>query len=112
MSESKPVFDYLQSCSQPSLESFELSRLSQVAKLRKELREVVEEWIEAEVQARLARWLLERQRARDQALIPFPKSLAKSSDESRPGPRSLLRAGKEPVRVTAANVSKVAGDAC
>jgi hypothetical protein len=101
MSESKPVFDYLQTCSQQSLESFELSRLSQVANLRKELRDVVAEWVEAEVQARLARWLLERWRTREQVLIPFPDPLAEPIDDARPEHRSLLRAGKGPVRLPA-----------
>lgn len=93
MSESRTPFDYLAGCSKPGLESFELSRLNQVANLRKELREVVEEWIEAEVQARLARWILERRRGRDEALIRFPEPATERHGESRAA-QSLARAGK------------------
>lgn len=109
MSESKPVFEYLKSCSQPSLESFELSRLNRARNLRREMRELVEEWIEAEVQARLARWVLERRRARDQTLIPFPDSLAESSEESRSDYRALPRPGKSAPHAPTPRPRKVAG---
>jgi hypothetical protein len=46
---------YILSSSDATLESLELSRLNAVSNLRKELHQVVEEWIEAEVQARVAR---------------------------------------------------------
>lgn len=46
---------YILSSSDTTLESLELSRLNAVSNLRKELHQVVEEWIEAEVQARVAR---------------------------------------------------------
>ena len=52
--------EYLATSSDASIESFHLSRLNAVANLRKELREIFEEWVEAEVQARLAQWLLAR----------------------------------------------------
>jgi hypothetical protein len=53
-------FEYLFSSSGASIESFRLSRLNAVANLRKELHEIFEDWVEAEVQARLAQWLLAR----------------------------------------------------
>lgn len=52
--------EYLFTSSGASIESFHLSRLNAVANLRKELHEIFEEWVEAEVQARLAQWLLAR----------------------------------------------------
>ncbi len=52
--------EYLSTSSNASIESFHLSRLNAMANLRKELHEIVEEWVEAEVQARLAQWLLAR----------------------------------------------------
>jgi hypothetical protein len=52
--------EYLFTSSDASIESFRLSRLNAVANLRKELHEIFEEWVEAEVQARLAQWLLAR----------------------------------------------------
>jgi hypothetical protein len=42
-----------------SLEDFELARLDRVANLRKQLRDIAEEWIEAEVEAQLAHWARE-----------------------------------------------------
>ena len=59
----RPPLEYLITSSQTSLESFELSRLNAVANLRKEIRQVVDDWVEAEIEARIARWVLERRRA-------------------------------------------------
>ena len=58
MGSAHPPFEYLVSSSQASLESFELARLNAVANLRKEFRQLVDEWIEAEIEARMARWVL------------------------------------------------------
>jgi hypothetical protein len=54
--------EYLVTSSEAALETFELGRLNKSANLRKELRDVVEEWIEAEIQSRLARWILDSRR--------------------------------------------------
>src|ERR1700683_3138351 len=54
--------EYLLTSSEAALETFELARLNKSANLRKELRDVVEEWIEAEIQSRLARWILDCRR--------------------------------------------------
>jgi hypothetical protein len=62
MAATRPSLEYLVTSSQQSLESFELSRLSQASNLRKELRDVVEEWVQTEVEARFARWILECRR--------------------------------------------------
>jgi hypothetical protein len=63
MREKTTPFEYLANCSQMSLEDFELARLDRVASLRKELRDIAEEWIEAAVEAQLAHWVREnRQR--------------------------------------------------
>jgi hypothetical protein len=60
-------FEYLLTSSSASIESFHLSRLNAVANLRKELHELFEEWVEAEVQARLAQWLLARKNSENLA---------------------------------------------
>ena len=60
-------FEYLLTSSPASIESFHLSRMNAVANLRKELHEIFEEWVEAEVQARLARWLLARKNPEEAA---------------------------------------------
>ena len=59
----QPPLDFFLSCSDVGLESYQLSRLERAACLRKELQQVISEWIDAEVNARFARLLLdERQR--------------------------------------------------
>jgi hypothetical protein len=50
-------FQYLLECSHMSLEDFELARLDRAANLRKQLRDIAEEWVEAEVEAQLAHWV-------------------------------------------------------
>lgn len=67
MERTRPPLDYLLSCSEASLESFEMSRLNRIANLRRELRDLLDEWMEAEVNARVARWLLECKRAESRA---------------------------------------------
>ena len=54
-----PPWDFLQEASNPSLESFELSRLNHAANLRKEIAALLEQWIEEAAEALLARWLRE-----------------------------------------------------
>lgn len=55
-------FQYLLECSPMSLEDFELARLDRAANLRRQLRDIVEEWIDAEVEARLSHWVRENRR--------------------------------------------------
>ena len=61
----QPPLEYLITSSQDGLESFEHSRLWRCGNLRKELRDLFEECIEAETQARIARWVLECRRNQD-----------------------------------------------
>ena len=61
------ALEYLFTSSGASIESFHLSRLNAVANLRKELHEIFEEWVEAEVQARLAQGLLARKNSENLA---------------------------------------------
>lgn len=65
---SPPPLEYLVTSSQAGLENFELGKMNQIANLRKELRDLVEEWIETEIQSRLARWILECRRTQDAAV--------------------------------------------
>jgi len=69
MSVTRPPLDYLAKCSQMSLESVELSRLNLASNLRKEFHEILDEWIESEVDARLARSILEWRRGQDTAPV-------------------------------------------
>ena len=67
--------EHLLTSSQPSLEEFELSRLACSSNLRKEICQVLDEWVEAEVGARLTRWILQHRRtqgAESRTLSPKP----------------------------------------
>jgi hypothetical protein len=88
--------EYLATSSDASIESFHLSRLNTVANLRKELHEIFEEWVEAEVQARLARWLLARknpEHAADGAFVAIESVDRRSAGPAatRPAPRAATR---------------------
>jgi hypothetical protein len=72
MGPTRAPLDYLLTSSGAALESFELSRLNRASNLRKELRDVVEDWIETEVDARLARCILEVKR-RQVSRTPVPE---------------------------------------
>ena len=59
MGSTHPPLESLLTFSHNCLEGFEHSRLNRISNLRKEFHEIVEEWIEFEIEARLARWILE-----------------------------------------------------
>ncbi len=63
----QPPWEFLLSASRNSLQSYELSRLSHAANLRKEIGALLDLWIEENSAAMLARWLME-QRERPQHL--------------------------------------------
>jgi hypothetical protein len=63
MGVTRPPLEYLATCSKVALESFELSRLNEASNLRKEVQQILQGWIDTEVDARLARWILESKRA-------------------------------------------------
>ena len=72
--------EYLFTSSGASIESFRLSRLNAIANLRKELHEIFDEWVEAEVQARLAQGLLARKNSENLAAA---SSITINSGEKR-----------------------------
>jgi hypothetical protein len=63
-----PPWEFLLSASRNSLQSYELSRLSHAANLRKEISALVDQWIEENSSAMLARWLMEH-RERESSLV-------------------------------------------
>lgn len=56
----EPNWEFLLSASRNSLQSFELSRLSHAANLRKEISQLLDNWLEENSSALLARWLMEQ----------------------------------------------------
>lgn len=59
-----PLVDFLLVCSRRSLQDFELSRLNLKANLRKTLIKILDDAVEAEGEARLARLLIEHRDAK------------------------------------------------
>ncbi|MGC1106185.1 MAG: hypothetical protein WA876_06580 [Candidatus Acidiferrales bacterium] len=80
MKTTKPMLEYLATCSNVSLESFELARLNDRANLRKHMVELLDEIIEVDIQARVAEWVLVHRRR--EAAMPRP-------------PRRVRRPGSE-----------------
>jgi hypothetical protein len=68
---------YLELCSLNALESLVLARMNQAANLRTEARQVLRQWAEAEVDAKIARWMLAKRRAQRirSRLAPQTRSL-------------------------------------
>jgi hypothetical protein len=56
----QPPWEFLLSASRNSLQSYELSRLSHAANLRKEIGALLDQWMEENSSALLARWLMEQ----------------------------------------------------
>lgn len=56
----EPPWEFLLSASRNSLHSYELSRLGHSANLRKEIGALLDQWLEENACALLARWLIEK----------------------------------------------------
>ncbi len=56
----QPPWEFLLSASRNSLQSYELSRLAHAANLRKEIGALLDQWMEENACAMLARWLIEQ----------------------------------------------------
>lgn len=72
----QPPWEFLLSASRTSLQSYELTRLSHAANLRKEIGILLDQWLDENAFAMLARWLME-QRERS--------SFRGANDSSPPG---------------------------
>jgi len=56
----QPPWEFLLAASRNSLQSYELSRLSHASNLRKEIGALLDQWMEENSAAMLARWLMEQ----------------------------------------------------
>ena len=80
---SQPPWEFLLSASRTSLQSYELSRLSHAANLRKEIAALMEQWIEENSNAMLARWLMQYRERETPAQDSLPGDPARpDSNES------------------------------
>jgi hypothetical protein len=75
----EPPWEFLLSASKNSLQSYELSRLSHAANLRKEIGQLLDSWLDENSAAMLARWLME-QRERPLRVQDVPQA-----GEAKPG---------------------------
>jgi hypothetical protein len=90
MKTTKPMLEYLATCSKTSLESFELARLNDRANLRKHMIELLDELIEVEIQARVAEWALRHRRNRATADRPPRRARRSGSPELTGTPLTLF----------------------
>src|SRR5277367_1218535 len=56
----QPPWEFLLTASRNTLQSYELSRLSHAANVRKEIGSLLDQWLEENSNAMLARWLIEQ----------------------------------------------------
>jgi hypothetical protein len=77
---SQPPWEFLLSASRNSLQSYELSRLAHAANLRKEVAALVDQWVEENSSAMLARWLMDQreQPTRPNEPLPITEKLAET----------------------------------
>ncbi|HXU21726.1 MAG TPA: hypothetical protein VN788_14170, partial [Verrucomicrobiae bacterium] len=113
----RPPLEYLASCSKVSLESFELARLNEASNYRKEVQQILQGWIDTEVDARLARWILESKLAQadqrdgrraaiaqpalpmlDPSFLPWDEAQAPESEPRENLREASCRALREPER--------------
>jgi hypothetical protein len=112
MKTTKPMLEYLATCSKTSLQSFELARLNDRANLRKQMIEILDELIEMDIQARIAEWLLaqrqhtrmqraqrriRRDRTRESATLSLPFSSPDATTDSATLAASLAAFEKDPL---------------
>lgn len=77
---SEPPWDFLLSASKNSLQSFELSRLSNAANLRKEIAALLDQWMADQANATVARLLLEERERTGNLAEAFPGATTMGGD--------------------------------
>src|ERR1700736_6254896 len=79
----QPPWEFLLSASRNSLQSYELSRLSHAAILRKESTQLLDSWLEENTAAMWARWLMQQRDAGHGTGDRPENPLAPTSDERK-----------------------------
>jgi hypothetical protein len=98
----EPPWDFLLSASKNSLQSFELSRLSNAANLRKEIAALMDQWLADQASATVARLLLQERERTGHVSDAFPRAKANDAgaqsasdnvfaDRTAPQPRNGCR---------------------
>jgi hypothetical protein len=82
-SHTEPPWDFLLSASKTSLQSFELSRLSNAANLRKEISALMDQWLADQASATVARLLLQERERTGYVSDAFPRAKANDAGPQR-----------------------------
>src|SRR5579863_478047 len=91
MSSTQLPLEYLVTSSEDCLEGFELARLNQISNLRKEFSQVFDEWVEAEIAARMARWVLAGRRSQGEGASIERLASTRGTSREVPASASDLR---------------------
>lgn len=94
----QPPWEFLLSASRNSLQSYELSRLSHAANLRKEITQLLDSWLEENTAAMLARWLMEQ------------RERPASREQSEPIMASAANGDRSPASDTRSKIGQVVSD--
>ena len=70
----QPPWEFLLTASRNTLQSYELSRLGHAANLRKEISSLLDQWLDENANALVARWLIEQRERSVRASEPEPQS--------------------------------------
>jgi hypothetical protein len=73
VSRTQPPWEFLLTASRNTLQSYELSRLSHAANLRKEIASLLDQWMDENAAAMLARWLMEQRERGALVSEPIPQ---------------------------------------
>jgi len=77
----QPPWEFLLTASRNTLQSYEISRLNLAANLRKEIASLLDQWMEENSAALLARWLMEQ---RERTVLAHEAGAASEAPNSAP----------------------------
>ena len=80
----QPPLQYLLTSSETCLEGFENARHNQIANVRKEIHQAIDDLVSAESDARISRWILDRRRAQSGFAFPEIETARSSEGNARP----------------------------
>jgi len=79
----QPPWEFLLTASRNTLQSYELSRLGHAANLRKEISSLLDQWLDENANAMVARWLIEQ---RERTVLASQAQQATDAVASDPAP--------------------------
>ena len=79
----QPPWEFLLTASRNTLQSYELSRLGHAANLRKEISSLLDQWLDENANAMVARWLIEQ---RERTVLASQAQQATDAAASDPAP--------------------------